>query len=244
MSIASAIQAKQQQVADSYTAVSNKGGTLPATQNLTNLATAISSIPSGGTTPVITSLNVTPTTSQQIITAPSGTDGYSPVNVGAVTSSIDGNITAGNIREGVKILGVTGTYSGIKPSGTYNITANGTYNVGAYMYASVQVGGSDEFMTFDVDDMGDIEEDDTDGPFSENLKTIKVFDTGIPKPNSNVNYVVAYLLDENDNVKDDFLFDYQRSYIRIYYRFGVKKISFDLYFCKSDNPDYIGYLSY
>ena len=47
MSIASAITTKQQQVADSYTAVSNKGGTLPQTQNLTNLATAISSIPSG-----------------------------------------------------------------------------------------------------------------------------------------------------------------------------------------------------
>ena len=49
MSIASAIATKQQQVADSYTAVSNKGGTLPQTQNLTNLATAISSIPSGTT---------------------------------------------------------------------------------------------------------------------------------------------------------------------------------------------------
>ena len=48
MTIASAIATKQQQVADSYAAVSNKGGTLPATQNLTNLATAISSIPSGG----------------------------------------------------------------------------------------------------------------------------------------------------------------------------------------------------
>ena len=48
MTIASAIQAKQQQVADSYSAVSNKGGTLPTTRNLTNLATAISSIPSGG----------------------------------------------------------------------------------------------------------------------------------------------------------------------------------------------------
>ena len=48
MSIASAIQAKQQQIADSYSAVSDKGGTLPTTQNLTNLATAISSIPSGG----------------------------------------------------------------------------------------------------------------------------------------------------------------------------------------------------
>ena len=48
MSIASAIVTKQQQVAAAYTAVSNKGGTLPATQNLTNLATAIDSIPSGG----------------------------------------------------------------------------------------------------------------------------------------------------------------------------------------------------
>ena len=48
MTIASAIATKQQQIADSYTAVSNKGGTLPVTQNLTNLATAISSIPSGG----------------------------------------------------------------------------------------------------------------------------------------------------------------------------------------------------
>lgn len=47
MSIASAILAKQQQIADSYTAVSNKGGTLPATQNLNNLPTAINSIPSG-----------------------------------------------------------------------------------------------------------------------------------------------------------------------------------------------------
>lgn len=47
MTIASAIATKQQQVADSYTAVSNKGGTLPATQNLTNLATTISTIPGG-----------------------------------------------------------------------------------------------------------------------------------------------------------------------------------------------------
>lgn len=110
MTIASAIATKQQQVADSYTAVSNKGGTLPATQNLTNLATAISSIPSGGSAPVITSLSITPTTSAQTITAPSGTDGYSPVNVSAVTASIDANITTGNIKKNVSILGVMGTY--------------------------------------------------------------------------------------------------------------------------------------
>lgn len=60
---------------------------------------------SGGT---ITSLNVTPSTSAQTITATGGTDGYSPVNVSAVDASIDANITAGNIKSGVTILGVTG----------------------------------------------------------------------------------------------------------------------------------------
>lgn len=50
MSIASAITTKQQQVADCYTSVSNKKGTLPDVQNLTNLSEAINSIPtdSGG----------------------------------------------------------------------------------------------------------------------------------------------------------------------------------------------------
>lgn len=48
MSIASAIQTKQQQVAAAYTAASGKGATMPATENLTNLATCIGSIPSGG----------------------------------------------------------------------------------------------------------------------------------------------------------------------------------------------------
>lgn len=48
MSISSAITAAQGRVADCYTAISNKGGTLPATQNLTNMPTAINSIPSGG----------------------------------------------------------------------------------------------------------------------------------------------------------------------------------------------------
>lgn len=48
MSIASAIATKQQQVAAAYTACNNKGATMPATQNLTNLATCISSISGGG----------------------------------------------------------------------------------------------------------------------------------------------------------------------------------------------------
>lgn len=56
----------------------------------------------------IDELNVTPSTSAQTITASGGVDGYSPVNVAAVDASIDANITAGNIKSGVTILGVTG----------------------------------------------------------------------------------------------------------------------------------------
>lgn len=53
MSIATAITTAQGRVSNAYTAVSNKGGTLPATQNLSNLPAAIESIPSGGGQTVI-----------------------------------------------------------------------------------------------------------------------------------------------------------------------------------------------
>ena len=52
----------------------------------------------------------TPTTSVQEITPDRYYTGLSKVTVNAVTSDIDSNIVAGNIKEGVEILGVTGTY--------------------------------------------------------------------------------------------------------------------------------------
>jgi len=88
---------------------------------------------------IIETLSVTPTTSAQQITAPQGTDGYSPVNVSAVTSSIDANIVAGNIKKDVQILGVTGSYEGTVPTGTKPITSNGVTDVSGYAYADVQV---------------------------------------------------------------------------------------------------------
>lgn len=56
---------------------------------------------------------VTPTTSSQTI-VPTGTgkNALTQVTVNAVTSAIDNNITAGNIKKDVSILGVTGTYEG------------------------------------------------------------------------------------------------------------------------------------
>lgn len=48
MTISGAITAAQNKVASAYSSVSNKGGTIPETQNLSNLPAAIESIPSGG----------------------------------------------------------------------------------------------------------------------------------------------------------------------------------------------------
>ena len=55
---------------------------------------------------------ITPTTSSQTVTPESGYSGFSSVEVSAVTADIDENIVAGNIKSGVTILGVEGTYTG------------------------------------------------------------------------------------------------------------------------------------
>lgn len=58
------------------------------------------------------SKSVTPTTSSQNITPSTGYAGMKKVVVSAVTSAIDANIVAANIKKDVVILGVTGTYEG------------------------------------------------------------------------------------------------------------------------------------
>lgn len=62
--------------------------------------------------PNLENKSVTPTTAEQTITAGEGYDGLGTVTVAAVTAAIDANIVAGNIKDGVTILGVTGTYDG------------------------------------------------------------------------------------------------------------------------------------
>lgn len=66
----------------------------------------------GGGGSNLTTLNATPTTSAQNITPESPYDGFDKVKISAVTSSIDANIAAGNIKKDVTILGVTGTFEG------------------------------------------------------------------------------------------------------------------------------------
>jgi len=59
------------------------------------------------------SKTVTPSTDEVVVEATTtGKIGLSSVTVEAVTAAIDANITAGNIKKGVTILGVEGTYEG------------------------------------------------------------------------------------------------------------------------------------
>ena len=65
---------------------------------------------------------VIPSTSQQIITADAGYNALGQVTVNAVTSSIDNNIVASNIKYGVTILGVAGNIQPDKPEQTKTCT--------------------------------------------------------------------------------------------------------------------------
>lgn len=60
--------------------------------------------------PVVQPISISPKTTSQLISPPSGVDGFNRVAVDAVTSSIDSNIKPENIRRNVNILGVEGTF--------------------------------------------------------------------------------------------------------------------------------------
>ena len=69
----------------------------------------------GGDTPTLVTASVTPTVSAQTITPEEG-EAFNKIEVEAVTSAIDANITAENIKKDVVILGVTGSYEAPTPT--------------------------------------------------------------------------------------------------------------------------------
>ena len=80
--------------------------------------------------------DVNPTTALQVITPNAPYNGLSSVNVNAVTSNIDANIQASNIKMGVSILGVNGTFTSDANATSDDLAENMT----AYVNGQVIVG--------------------------------------------------------------------------------------------------------
>ena len=60
----------------------------------------------------IEEITIVPSTTAQVITPGFEVNGYAPINVEAVTASIDPNLVPENIKEGIVVLGIRGTYTG------------------------------------------------------------------------------------------------------------------------------------
>ena len=90
--------------------LNGKSDALDAVDAIINISEVISNIPPA---PNLQEKTVGPLTESQTVTYDNDYDGLSSVTISAVTAAIDENIVAGNIKNGVTILGVEGTYTGV-----------------------------------------------------------------------------------------------------------------------------------
>ena len=126
MSVQSEIDRIITAVGNAYSKVSEKGGTVPASQTVANLATAIDSIPAGGGAPSLQSKSVTYTANgTATITPDDGYDGLSSVDVTVDVSG--GGSSGGGDLKGIYLENTTVNFTLIDMSVVSCTFTNGMY---------------------------------------------------------------------------------------------------------------------